>query len=299
MSAHPSNHEILDGYRLIRFLGRGGFGEVWLCRSEAMGDYRALKWIPTSNPESLEKEYESLLHYRKAAARLRSPHLVPIEHINRDDAGLYYVMPLADGLTPHDPSDPAWQPLSLTAMIHAQAAKQAWFTSREVAALLLPILEGLQILSDAGLVHRDVKPDNILFFNGLPCLGDISLLGADASVITRRGTPGYATPSWYVGGHPDMYGAAATLYTLLTGNPPDKLGRAAFLWPPQGESSLTETERAEWKRLHGIIRRAADEKISERFVDFMAMARHSAPEKGLWSRRCKRHRANRTAMHDG
>lgn len=82
MSPHPSDSQILDGYRLIRFLGRGGFGEVWLCRSDAMGDYRALKWIPATHADRLEKEYESLLHFRNAAARLRSPHLVPIEHVD-------------------------------------------------------------------------------------------------------------------------------------------------------------------------------------------------------------------------
>ena len=62
-----------------------------------MGDYRALKFIPTSHADRLEKEYEALLHFRKAAARLRSPHLVSIEHVGHNDAGLYYVMPLADG----------------------------------------------------------------------------------------------------------------------------------------------------------------------------------------------------------
>jgi serine/threonine-protein kinase len=272
MSDHPSDSQILDGYRLIRFLGRGGFGEVWLCRSEAMGDYRALKWIPATNADRLEKEYESLLHFRNAAARLRSPHLVSIEHVNRNEAGLYYVMPLADGLTTQNPSDPAWLPLSLTAKIHAQTDKPQWFTSREILSQILPVLQALQSLSDAGLVHRDVKPENILFFNGSPCLGDISLLGEDAAVITRRGTPGYATPSWYRGGLPDMFGAAATLYTLLTGNSPDKMGRAAFLWPPQGEHSLPESERAEWRRLHAVIRRATEEKVGERYVDFRTMA---------------------------
>jgi len=272
MTASLSNSLILDGYRLIRFLGRGGFGEVWLCRSESMGDYRALKFIPITHADRLEKEYDALLHYRKAASQLRSPHLVPIEHVNRNDAGLYYVMPLADGDAAADPSDPAWVPAGLMTRVHGRAEMPAWFSSREISSILLPILEGLQTLSDAGLVHRDVKPENILFFNGQPCLGDISLLGADASMITRRGTPGYATPSWYVGGHPDMYGAAATLYTLLTGNLPDRMGRAAFLWPPQGEKALSESERAEWKRLHGVIRRATDEKVSERFVDFKAMA---------------------------
>ena len=273
MDDNPLSTRILDGYRLIRFIGRGGFGEVWLCRSEAMGDFRAIKFIATTHAESLEKEYESLLHFRKAAAQLRSPHLVSIEHVNRNDAGLYYVMPLADGVAGNDPSDPAWQPLSLTARIHAQVKQRRWFSSQEITAIVLPILQALQTLADAGLVHRDVKPENILFFNGQPCLGDISLLGADASVITRRGTPGFATPSWYAGGHPDMYGIAATLYSLLTGNLPDKMGRSAFLWPPQGDTSLSDSERAEWKRLHAIIRRATDEKVSERFVDFAAMAR--------------------------
>lgn len=277
MSSHLSSSLLLDGYRLIRFLGQGGFGEVWLCQSEAMGDYRALKFIPGGNSDRLEKEYEALLHYRKAAARLRSPHLVPIEHVNRNKDGLYYVMPLADGIGADDPADPAWQPLSLATMIHHRAGSAAWFSSNEIISLMLPVLEAMQTLSDTGLVHRDVKPDNILLFHGQPCLGDISLLGADASVITRRGTPGYGTPSWYVGGHPDMYGIAATLFTLLTGNLPDRMGRAAFLWPPLGETSLPESERTEWKRLHSVIRRATDENVAERYVDFKTMAEALQP----------------------
>lgn len=273
MSDHLSEDLILDGYRLVRFLGRGGFGEVWLCRSESMGDYRALKFIPTTHSDRFEKEYEALVHYRKAAALLRSPHLVPIEHVNRNEAGLYYVMPLADGTGAADPTDPAWQPTSVATLVHERSKMVAWFSSQEIIGLLLPVLEALQTLSDAGLVHRDVKPENILLFHGQPCLGDISLLGSDDAVITRRGTPGYGTPSWYVGGHPDMYGVAATLFTLLTGNLPDRMGRAAFIWPPQGEASLSADEQAKWKRLHAVIRRATEENVAERFVDFRTMAR--------------------------
>lgn len=273
MSSFLKPDLVLDGYQLVRFLGRGGFGEVWLCRSQAMGDYRALKWIPVGHTDRLEKEYESLLHYRKAAAGIRSPHLVSIEHVNRNENGLYYIMPLADGISDYDPSHSDWQPKSLTSLIVAQSSMDHWFTSSEIINLIRPVLDALQTLSAAGLVHRDVKPENILFFNGHPCLGDISLMGEDASVITRRGTPGYATPSWYEGGHPDMFGAAATLYTLLTGNAPDKMGRSAFLWPPQGRESLSDREQAEWQRLHQVIRRATEERIPERFISFDDMTR--------------------------
>lgn len=126
---HPSNVDVLDGYRLIRFLGRGGFAEVWLCRSEAMGDYRALKWLPAGMADRLEKEYNSLVLYRNAAASLRSPHLVPIEHINRNEGGLFYVMPLADGMADGDPAAPDWQPKTLAAVIDARASAAEWCAS--------------------------------------------------------------------------------------------------------------------------------------------------------------------------
>jgi len=262
----------LDGYTVLRLIGRGGYGEVWLCRSDAVGDLRALKFLPASGPELLQREFGALGNYRKAASRLRSPHLMPVEHVGRTAAGLCYVMPLADGTGATDPSDPAWQPLTFAALIAGRAGAATWFTCREIADLMRPVLEALQTLADAGLVHRDVKPDNILFFGGQPCLGDISLVDEDSATLTRRGTPGYLTPSWYAGGHPDMFAAAATLYTLLTGNLPDRMGRAAFTGPPQGGTSLSKEELAERKRLHAVIRRATDERPAERFPDFLAMA---------------------------
>lgn len=261
----------VDGYTILRLIGRGGYGEVWLCRADALGDYRALKFIPSTSPEVLEKEFEALASYRKAAVKLRSAHLMPIEHVGRRGEGLYYVMPLADG-SGDDPLDPAWRPLTLASIIEERFRSESWFTSQEIAAWICPVLDALQVVSEAALVHRDVKPDNILVFGGQPVVGDISLLGEDRGTLTRRGTPGFATPSWYEGGHADMYGAAATLYTLLTGNPPDRMGRTVFNAPPQGEARLLPEERAGRRRLHAVIRRATDERVSERYPDFAAMA---------------------------
>jgi len=190
--------ESLDGYRVIRLIGSGGFGEVWLCQSEALGDYRALKFIPDIDPGRIQKEFDALCRYRTAAGQLRSPSIMPIEHVNRRIDGLFYIMPLADGFGAADPLDPAWRPLTMASTIDRRREKPTWFTSEEIKGYVTPILQALQLLSDAGLVHRDVKPDNILFLNGTPCLGDISLLGEDSHNITRRGTPGYSAPSWFV-----------------------------------------------------------------------------------------------------
>ena len=275
--------ETLDGYRTIRLIGAGGFGAVWLCRSEAVGDLRALKFIPILDEGRHAREFEALTRYRQSANQLRSPAILPIEHVNRREDGLFYIMPLSDGSGAADPVDPEWRPTTLTAVLEGRRSAEAWLGAEQVRAYLTPVLEALQLLSDAGLVHRDVKPDNILFLNSSPCLADISLLGDDSFSITRRGTPGYSAPSWYMesGGHPDMYGAATTLYSVLTGNPPDKIGRANFKWPPQGEQSLSLDEREEWLRLHSVIRRAIDERPAERFADFTAFVRalrQQAPE---------------------
>ena len=274
---------LIDGFRLIRKIGAGGFGEVWLCQAEASehvpsGDFMAMKFVPATDGRCLAKEFHGLAKYVEVSEQLSDAFIVPIVYANLCDEGLYYVMPLAVGYGSHDPEDPTdpdWKPVTLSALIEFQRNSPSWFTSEDIKNCLLPILLSLQALSDASLIHRDVKPENILLFGEYLCLADISLLGPDKENITRRGTPGYSAPSWYCesGGHPDMYGVAVTLFTLLTGNQPDKIGRAAFRWPPHGEESLSDAERGEWLRLHRVIRRAIDDRPAERFHDFSTFAR--------------------------
>lgn len=256
---------ILDGYALERVIGRGGFGEVWLCRSVATRKWMALKWIPARDTEMLERELEAVKRYNAASADLQSPHLVPIQHVNRCTEGLFYTMPLADGMDGGDPAKSSWVPKTLAAVIHARKSAPAWFGAAEIVAILAPLIRAVAQLNAAGVVHRDIKPENILFINGAPCLGDMGLLTEDAAVISRRGTPGYSAPSWYLesGGNPDPWGLATTLYALLTGNNPDKVGRAAFLYPPQGQASVDE---AAWDHYHRVILRAMHAEPGERFL---------------------------------
>ncbi len=255
---------VLDGYRLIREIGRGGFGEVWLCQLEATGEYKALKFLSATNADHLERELEALIRYRTVASQIQCPHLISIEHVNRTESGLFYIMPLADDRQARQPEDSAWKAKTLDSVIQEQKEAPSWFSAEEIRAIILPLLDAAQRLSDAGIVHRDIKPENILFVGGCPCLGDISLLTDDAATLTRRGTPGYAAPSWYMetNGNPDMWGMATTLYTLVTGNPPDKLGRGAFLWPPQGKRSV---DKKAWLEFHRVILRATQDNAATRY----------------------------------
>lgn len=262
--------ELLDGYRTIRQIGAGGFGEVWLCRHEMLGHFHALKFIATTDPALVQREFDALCDFRRAGGKLSARAILPIEHINRREDGIFYIMPLTDGWGAGSAAEAEWKPTTLATRVSNQKNAAAWFSSREVRGLMAPVLEALQCLCDAGLVHRDVKPDNILFRSGRPCLGDISLLCEDSEYVTRRGTDGYAAPSWYIesGGHLDMYGAAVTLYVLLTGNSSDKMGRHKFRWPPQGEHSLSEDEKQAWRQLHRVIACATSDDPGERFRSF-------------------------------
>ena len=266
---------VVDQYRLIRPIGEGGFGTVWLAHSAILSAHVAVKVLNPAKPEAVAVELAAVRTYKAMAVSGAPAGLMPIEHVGVIDNQVFYVLPLADGFDGLSPDDPAWRPRTLAACIERQRQEPAWFTPDQIADWLTPICSAAQIFADAGLVHRDIKPDNILFLRGLPMLSDISLLRTDSLTATRIGTPGYYAPSWYAdtGGKLDMFSLAATLYTLLTGNSPDKLGRAAFRWPPRGEASLTPSLRDAWLRLHRVVLRATHEEPIERYLTFTAFAR--------------------------
>jgi serine/threonine-protein kinase len=270
---------VLDGYRLIRPIGSGGFGTVWLAEGKVTGDFHAVKIVDAS-AKALEQELAAVRRFREFSRQIRSPHLISIEHVNAHGNALFYVLPLADGLHALDPMDPDWCPDTLAPRIEAKRASGEWFSSCEILEVFLPIARVVAEINDGGVVHRDIKPANILFVGGLPCLADIGLLDDDSQSLSARGTPGHVPPSWYLeaSGQPDMWGLATTLYILLTGNHPDKIGRANFRWPPLGEDSLSPEEHKTWTHWHSIILRATEESPHERFLTIGAFADACAVE---------------------
>lgn len=270
---------VVDQYRLIRPIGEGGFGTVWLAHSAILGAHVAVKVLNPAKPEAVAVELAAVRTYKAMAVSGAPVGLMPIEHVGVIDNQVFYVLPLADGLDDVQPDDPVWRPRTLAACIERQRNAPAWFSPAEIAVWLTPICSAAQILADAGLVHRDIKPDNIIFLHGLPVLSDISLLRTDSLTATCIGTPGYYAPSWYAGtgGKLDMFSIAATLFTLLTGHSPDNLGRAAFRWPPQGEASLTPAVREAWLHLHRVVLRATHDEPAERYLTFAAFGKDLRP----------------------
>ena len=251
---------VVDGNTLIQKIGEGGFGEVWQVKNNTTDSLKALKLIPKHTLKQFDQELKALKQYSEKLHLLRSPYLLHIEGISSNQDYLYYFMPLADSENTSTSMSGDWNPLTLATVIDAKRSQEEWFTIHEIRDYIAPILKGLQLLSDSGLAHRDVKPENIIFFNNIPCLGDIGLVGEDKTMLTRMGTPYYLAPSYYTeeGGHPDKWGIITTLYTMMTGNLPDKLGREKFRYPPNGKISLNEETREKWGLLKEIIFRETE-----------------------------------------
>lgn len=255
----------IGGYVVIRKIGEGGFGTVYLAKSRD-GRLHALKEI--HNPEKDSHEARSLKLYADALKDLAIEGIVPIEDIFQSGRKLCYAMPLADGTQNTPPEDGNWRPQTLDWVIEQRRKSKNWFSKDEILRIFIPIIDAVDALTARGLLHRDVKPANILFFNGKACLADIGLMAEDTPSVSSAGTPDYTPPQWYLQnhGHPDMWGLAATLFTLITGNHPDMMGRAAYFWPPHGKSRMSSDDIAAWEGFHRIIARATREKAKDRYL---------------------------------
>lgn len=262
---------IIDGYRLVRVIGSGGFGDVWLCFSETLRQHLALKIIRHSAGGHVQRELSAVQIFKRFRVGNSARAIMPVEHVGMVKGHLYYTMPLADG-TRKSPKHPNWQPKTLGSLIRARRGAPEWFSSEQIVAWLLPIVGAVEYINGSKFFHRDVKPDNVMFLNDRPMLSDISLLRDRGEQISAMGTPGYQAPSWYIetGGNPDMYGLALTLYVALTGNDPDTVGKAKNWWPPQGESSLSSAEKDAWSKLHRVVFQATNER-AERFSSLEEM----------------------------
>ncbi|MDR3566375.1 MAG: serine/threonine-protein kinase [Negativicutes bacterium] len=202
---------------MIRQIGAGGGGDVWLARS-ALGTYRAVKVIfrkSFSWSKPYEDEFHGLLKYEPLSRQHEA--LVDVLQVGGSSEAdyFYYVMELGDDVRSGQDIDPnAYQPRTLW---HYLAARKP-LPVEECIRLGAPIASALSFLHEHGLIHRDVKPANIIFVNGLPKLADAGLVTEMFQNRSRVGTEGYIAPEGPGTARADIYSLGKVLYEMSTGN---------------------------------------------------------------------------------
>ncbi len=199
-------------YRLVRRLGRGAFGEVWLADDlSPLARPVALKFLRLSpSARRREQALEALRNEARVLGSLRHPNIVPV-HAWRQ-AGDPPAPCLVLGYVSGGSLDRAVE----------RGGALPWATAGRYVA---DVAEGLSLLHAKGVIHRDVKPANILLDPGADeaVLTDFGIAARLAEPGTIAGTPRYMAPEAFRGeASPalDVYGLAASLFWLVTGQPP-------------------------------------------------------------------------------
>ena len=264
---------------MVRRIGRGSYGEVWLARS-VTGAFRAVKIVYRNHFDSArpyDREFEGIQKYEPVSRSTEG--LVHLLHVSRGEGFFYYVMELADDVAqlplpdPKKPTDPEtptrtrhaaldterYQPLTLAALVKAKGR----LAFADCVRIALALTKGLEHLHASDLVHRDIKPSNIIFVNGAPRLADIGLVTDADATRTLVGTEGYLPPDG--GGTPsaDLYSLGKVLYEISTGQ-----DRREFPVMPLNFAELPD--RAQLLELSEVFEKACEAMPTDRY--------HSATE---------------------
>jgi serine/threonine protein kinase len=207
---------IADRYRLQTELGRGGMGVVWAAHDELLQRPVAVKQVhfpPTVSDEERETLRERTMREARAAARLDHHCAVRVFDVCEDEGEPFIVMEMVVGLTLSD-----------------LVREQGPISPARAAEIGLCLLDALEAAHAAGIVHRDVKPGNVLIrADGRVTLTDfgIASTAGDPSITSTGlllGSPAYIAPERARGCVPeppsDLWSLGATLYTAVEGRPP-------------------------------------------------------------------------------
>ncbi len=221
--AEAAPGRVVGRYVLLRWLGAGGMGVVYLAYDPTLDRKIALKLIQAPEDDEADRRAsERLLREARAMARLAHPNIAAVYDAGRVDEQQFIAMELLEGGT-------------LTERLRDGPSPG------EVLSFFAAAGRGLEAAHRAGLVHRDFKPDNVLFAaDGRLCVSDFGLVDAGderatlggeearalggVSLRTRGGTPGYMAPEQQLGGltdaRSDQYSFCVALYRALHGEGP-------------------------------------------------------------------------------
>ncbi|MGE3312766.1 MAG: CHASE2 domain-containing serine/threonine-protein kinase [Limisphaerales bacterium] len=262
---NPENPSI-PGYTLLREIGRGGYGTVWLARDLA-GVLRAVKVVRRSSsgdPAAADREFQGIRRYSPLS--LRHPGFTPILHVGRDDSQgfFYYVMEAADDQVTGASIDPDhYNPRTLRSEID----RHGFLSVERTLEIGIALGQALAHLHQNRLVHRDVKPANVLFVRGRARLADIGLVTGLADhprEVSQVGTPDYIPDEGTGTVTAEIFALGKLLSVVVTGKPASQFGEL-----PTGFDQRADL--VAFKKLNSILLTACDPDPRQRFQSMEAM----------------------------
>jgi serine/threonine-protein kinase len=254
-------------YRRVRLLGHGGMATVELAHDTELDRPVAIKRL-ADNLAANEEYKQRFLREARLAARLSNPNIVAVYDAGAENGVPFIVMEYVEGETVGD-----------------LLQRRGRLDPAEAVALALQACSGLETAHEAGLVHRDIKPQNLLITpEGTLKIADFGIARSlDGTQLTQAGTvlgtAGYLAPE-QAAGEPvtavaDIYALGAVLYELLTGRPPYEADSLAELFVKQTEGSITplrELAPAAPARLEDAVMRALARAPEYRYESAAAFA---------------------------
>ena len=207
-----SGELVLNRYRIVKELGKGGMGAVLLGRDDLSGQEVAIKILPESLADD-EKAVARFDREAQALARLDHPNIVPLLTYAVDGAKRYIVMKYVAGDT-----------------LQSRIEKSKMLSFQECRFIIAALLDGLSYAHQHGVVHRDIKPGNVLTTeHDRVYLADFGIAKMQTDLRLTRpdmvvGSPQYMSPEQVTGKEispaTDLYSCGLILFEMLTGRPP-------------------------------------------------------------------------------
>jgi len=251
----------ISGHTLLRSIGRGAYGEVWLAR-DMTGRLHAVKVIhrnkfPSEVP--FEREFRGIQKFTPISRS--HPGFVHILHVDRDDVAgyFYYVMEVGDDERYGQRFDPGTY---VARTLANELNRRGRLSIAECLDLSVALASALEHLHEQQLIHRDIKPSNIIFVNNVPKLADIGLvtdIEQEGRRVTYIGTEGYMPPEGPGTPAGDVYSLGKVIYEAAMGKPHDQFPElpSTLLDSPESMKPLFE--------LNEIIIRACAPDLLERY----------------------------------
>jgi serine/threonine protein kinase len=257
---------LLDGrYEIWGFLGRGGFASVYQARSASLQRFEALKVLHASH--GADSDFAKRFRQEaRVAASLEHPSIVKIYDFGHVEGTLWYSMQFVEGPT-----------------LKQEIVKRGTFDEEATARIAVPLLDALEYSHARGVIHRDIKPDNILLDDrGRPYLLDFGIAKTGESLVKTQtgfilGSPAYLSPEQIRGqtldGRSDVYSLGVTLYQMLAGAVPFRTENMSALARRLSEAAPRLSSRREGihPELERIVHRALERDRNARYANAAEM----------------------------